>query len=152
MTVALNDANNSNAKDLAGLVFDAKERGRVHSLSSTYLQTSQAGLDDGHVEWRGFANRYQLAWSLPWNIQSQASIAHEWRQYKADDLFFTVNEVSTELKRRQDQVIQANIQAGWAPTHWLQTQTIASWEWVDSNINAYGRDRLIISQALSIRF
>jgi tetratricopeptide (TPR) repeat protein len=152
MTVAISDANLSNAKDLAGIVFDAKERGRVHSLSSLYLQTSQAGQDDGHTEWRGFANRYQLAWSLPWNIQSNVSIAHEWRQYKADDLFFTVNDISTERKRRQDQIIRTDIQAGWAPTHWLQTQTSVSWEWVDSNINAYGRDRLIVSQALTIRF
>ena len=152
MSIALNDANVSNAKDLAGVVFDAQERGRVHSFSTLYLQTMRAGMDDGHVEWRGLANRYQLLWTLPWNIQASFVAEHQWHYYKSDDLFFTVNAVSTELKRRQDQVISANMQGAWSPTSWLQAQTSLSWERVDSNINAYSRDSMTVSQALSVRF
>ncbi len=152
MNVALNDANISNAKDLAGMVFDVQERGRVHTFSSLYLQTMQAGLDDGHSEWRGIANRYQLVWTLPWNIRANFAAEHQWRRYKADDLFFTENDVSTDLKLRQDQVITMELQGAWAPTNWLQTQTQLSWEWVDSNINVYGRDRITASQAISVRF
>ncbi len=152
MSIALNDANISNAKDLAGIVFDAQERGRVHSFSSLYLQTMQAGVNDGHVEWRGLANRYQLFWTLPWNIQASFAAEHQWQSYKDVDLFFTVNAVSTELKRRQDQVISAQLQGAWSPVPWLQAQTSMSWERVDSNINAYSRDRMTISQALSVRF
>ncbi len=152
MNIALDDANVSNAKDLAGIVFDAQERGRVHTFSSLYLQTMQAGLDDGHSEWRGIANRYQLVWTLPWNIRANFAAEHQWRRYKADDLFFTENDVSTDLKLRQDQVITMELQGAWAPTNWLQTQTQLSWEWVDSNINVYGRDRITASQAISVRF
>jgi tetratricopeptide (TPR) repeat protein len=152
VAVALDDANTSNVKDLAGVLFDVSERGRVHTLSSLYLQTMVAGQDDGHIEWRGLANRYQLAWSLPWNIQGNLAVEHQWRRYKENDLFFTENDVTTDLKLRQDQVVTVNIQGSWAPTRWLQTQSSVYWEWVDSNINVYGRDRLTVSQAITVRF
>jgi hypothetical protein len=137
---------------LAGLVFDAQERGRIHTFSSLYLQTLQAGQDDEFNEYRGLANRYQLAWTLPWNLQANLALQHEWREYKADDPFFTANDVTTELKRREDQVINTELQIGWAPTNWLTTQTRLTWEIVDSNINAYGRDQITASQAVTVRF
>jgi len=152
VTISMHDDNVSNAKDLAGVVLSAQERGRVHSFSSTYLQTMQAGQDDEHIEWRGLANRYQLNWDLPWNIASSIAIEHQWRRYKSEDLFFTVNDVTTELKLRQDQVININVQGSWSPTDWLQTQSQLGWEWVDSNINVYGRDRLTVSQVISVQF
>lgn len=152
VNVAMNEDNVTNAKDLAGLVFDAQERGRVHSFSSLYLQTLQAGQDDENVEWRGLANRYQLSWTLPWRLRANLSAEHQWRRYKGEDLFFTVDDSSTELKLRQDQVLMSDLQIGWAPSPWLETQTRFAWEWVDSNINVYGRERMTLSQTVSVRF
>jgi len=152
VTVASAAGNSSGANDLAGLVFDAQERGRVHTFSTVYLQSMLAGQDDGHLEWQGLANRYQLGWQGPWQLQGSLAVEHQWRYYQADDLFFTLNSVSTELKRRQDQVINLDVQTTWSPTDWLQTRTALSWEWVNSNINAYGSDRLTISQAMSVQF
>ena len=151
-TLALDPANSSGAKDLAGFVFDAQERGRVHSFSTVYLQTQLAGQDDGHLEWRGLANRYQLGWQGPWQFQANMAVEHQWRYYQANDLFFTLDSASTELKRRQDQVIQLDLGANWSSADWLQTRTAISWEWVSSNINAYGSDRFTISQAMSVQF
>ncbi|WP_320824006.1 tetratricopeptide repeat protein [Reinekea sp.] len=152
VTVTSATGNSSGANDLAGFLFDAQERGRVHTFSTVYLQTMLAGQDDGHLEWQGLANRYQLGWQGPWQMQGSLAVEHQWRHYRADDLFFTLNSVSTELKRRQDQVINLDIQATWSPTDWLQTRTALSWQWVNSNINAYGSDRLTISQAMSVQF
>lgn len=152
IAIGVNEESATSAKDLAGLVFDAQERGRVHTLSSLYLQTQQAGQDDEHVEWRGLANRYQLSWSLPWNLQALISAEHQWRRYKAEDLLFTVNDSSTALKLRQDQVISANAQLSWTATNWLIAQSTVSWENVDSNINAYRRNRLTVSQAIRVSF
>jgi hypothetical protein len=151
-TLALDPTNSSGAKDLAGLVFDAQERGRVHSFSTVYLQTQLAGQDDGHLEWRGLANRYQLGWQGPWQVQANLAVEHQWRQYKANDLFFTLDEASTDLKRRQDQVIRLDLGVNWGPADWLETRTAINWEWVSSNINAYGSDRFTISQAMSVQF
>ena len=151
-TLALDPSDSSGAKDLAGLVFDAQERGRAHSFSTVYLQTQLAGQDDGHLEWRGLANRYQLGWQGPWQFRANMAIEHQWRYYQADDLFFTLDSGSTDLKRRQDQVIQIDLGATWGPADWLETRTATSWEWVSSNINAYGSDRFTISQAMSVRF
>jgi hypothetical protein len=151
-TLALDPANSSGAKDLAGLVFDAQERGRVHSFSTVYLQTQLAGQDDGHLEWRGLANRYQLDWQGPWQFQANMAVEHQWRYYKANDLFFTQDAASTDLKRRQDQVIRLDLGVNWGSADWLETRTAISWEWVRSNINAYGSDRFTISQAMGVQF
>ncbi len=152
VNVALDKLNISSANDLAGIVLSAEERGRVHTFSSVYLQNMRAGQENDHLEWRGFANRYQLSWQLPFDISSFLALEHQFQNYKAEDLFFTVNQISTDLKLRQDRVINLEWQGAWSPSPWLTTRTQVTWELVDSNIAAYGRDPFTISQAVTLQY
>lgn len=152
VSLGVNDAVDTTVKDLAGLVFDAEERGRVHTFSTTYLRHRQAGLNNGHVEWSGLSNEYRLTWSLPWQIQGAFKAEHQWRRYQADDLLFTEGNDSTALKRRRDQAVFIDAQLSWPAADWLLLLSNLGWETLDSNINAYGRNRLIASQAIRIRF
>ena len=113
---------------------------------------SLAGQDDEHNEWRAMVNRYSLSWPIQANMHFTGQFEHQWRIYKDDDQFFTIDEGSTKLKRRQDQVVTLDNQFNWQINKWLQSQSHVSFEWLDSNINAYERNRLTISQALSVQF
>ncbi|MEJ2044462.1 MAG: FecR domain-containing protein [Reinekea sp.] len=152
INLSLNEDNNSSVRDSAGIVLNAQERARIHSLSSRYLQTQIAGLDDEHEQWQGLANRYQLNWRMPWSLSAFLSAEHQWRYFQADDLFFTVSDTSTTLKRRQDQVVDALFNTSWTPNQWLQTSLVVEWHQVASNINAYCYKQWIASSAIKLRF
>ncbi|EAR10455.1 iron dicitrate transport regulator FecR [Reinekea blandensis] len=152
ISVGLHDSSDTTVKDLAGLVFDVQERGRVHTLSSTYLRHRQAGQDDEHVEWSALSNEYRLSGTVVWKLQGAFSAEHQWRYYRGDDLLFTVDDESTTRKRRQDQVLSLDAQLSWPAADWLLVLSNLGWEIVDSNINAYSRNRLVISQAVRLRF
>ena len=152
VSLGLHDASETTVKDLAGLVFDVQERGRVHTFSTSYLRHQQAGQDDQHVEWSALSNEYRLSGSIAWKLQGAFSAEHQWRYYRADDLLFTVDDQSTTRKRRQDQVISLDAQLSWPAAEWLLVLSNLGWEIVDSNINAYSRNRLVISQAVRLRF
>lgn len=151
-SVSLVDTTPTSIKDTLGFVLSATERGRMHTFQSQYVQMSLAGQDDEHNEWRGMVNRYTLSWPIQANMNFTGQFEHQWRTYKDDDQFFTINEGSTKLKRRQDQVITLDNEFNWQINKWLQSQSHIAFERLDSNINAYQRNRLIISQALSVQF
>ncbi|MBU2862448.1 tetratricopeptide repeat protein [Reinekea forsetii] len=151
-SISLNDSSSTSVKDMAALVLNASERGRDHTFLSQYLQTSIAGEEDGHIEWRAMANQYQLNWPLKPALSLTSQFEHQWRIYKDEDLFFTVDEESTELKTRQDHILSLNSQVNWQASPWLTSQTRLSFEWLRSNINAYERNRFAISQAISVQF
>jgi hypothetical protein len=151
-SISLIESSPTSVKDMAALVLNASERGRDHTFLSQYLQTSVAGQDDEHIEWRAMANQYQLNWPLKPKMSLTSQFEHQWRIYKGEDLFFTVNEESTTLKKRQDHILSLNSQFNWQANPWLTSQTRLSFEWLKSNINAYERDRFSISQAISVQF
>jgi tetratricopeptide (TPR) repeat protein len=151
-SISLVESTPTSVKDMAGITLSASERGRVHTFQSLYLQISLSGQDDEHTEWRGLANSYSLTWPINPSMNLSSQFEHQWRVYKAEDLLFTIDDQSTELKTRQDQVVSLKSQFNWQANPWLKSQTRVSFEWVESNINAYGRNRLTVSQALSVQF
>jgi hypothetical protein len=150
--LAIDDREKTTAEDSVGIEIDAKERQRRHQFSSHFLQSRLSGQKNTHLEWRALANAYQLNWQLPWKMSAMLSIEHQWRYYKQDDPFFTVNSGSSELKRRQDQLVDGLFNASWLPAPWLQTSLIVEWHQVASNINAYSHKQWLASSAINIHF
>lgn len=152
ISIAINGDNRTTVKDSAGVAFAASEQQRSHRLSSSVVNYSLAGVNDEHNEWFGIENRYQLTAPLPWRTQVSFAASHEWHRHKDEDLLFTVNENSNELKLRQDQIFNLRAQLALPITPLISSQTQAGWETVASNINAYSRERWLITQTINIRF
>ncbi len=150
--LSLDDDNTTAVKDSAGIVLNVRERGRTHSFSSHYVNSTIAGQDDEHLEWQGLANAYTLNWTFPFNASALLSVEHEWHRFKGDDLFFTVNDSTTELKRRQDHVLDALFNTSWVAADWLKTSLIFEWHQTASNINAYSHKQWVVSSAINLRF
>ena len=138
--------------DAGGLVLSAEERQRRHQFTVQYARYQQTGQDDGHLEWQGLSNRYSLNWALPYRLQVQASLRHDWRRFDDNDLLFTEGNGSDDLKRRVDNLLQGDIGLNWQADTWLHSRTGLRLERLESNINAYSRDSWVISQTLTVTF
>ncbi|WP_189610900.1 FecR domain-containing protein [Saccharospirillum salsuginis] len=138
--------------DAGGVVLSAEERQRRHQLTIQYARYQQTGQDDGHLEWQGLSNRYRLNWALPYRLEAQASLRHDWRRFDDNDLLFTESSGSDDLKRRVDNLLQIDLALNWQADTWLQSRTGLRLEWLESNINAYSRDNWVISQTLTVTF
>lgn len=138
--------------DAVGLILTAEERQRRHQLTVQYARFQQTGQGDGHLEWQGLSNRYSLNWALPYQLQTQASVRHDWRRFEGDDPLFTDGDGSGDLKRRVDHLLQTDVSLNWQADTWLQSRTGLRLEWLNSNINAYSRNQWVLSQTLTVTF
>ncbi|WP_108124714.1 tetratricopeptide repeat protein [Saccharospirillum mangrovi] len=152
MGFAQSDDASDSSTDAIGVLFTAAENNRRHRFDSQFVRFRRGGNNDGHLEWNGISNRYSLGWQLSGKWTTDVAFRHDLRTYQDDDLLFLQNNSNNQTKVRKDQLITADIGLSWQPASWLQTRTGSRFEWLDSNINAYERDRLVINQSVTLTF
>lgn len=152
MGFAQADSATDSQTDAVGILLTATENDRRHRFDSQFVRYRRAGSSDGHLEWNGLSNRYSLNWQWPNNLSTSTAFRHDLRTYQDDDLLFVESSGSNQRLTRKDQFITADLGLSWQARQWLQSRTGVRMEWLTSNINAYERDRLVISQSVTLTF
>lgn len=152
MGFAQSDDASDSSTDAVGVLFTVAEGDRRHRLDSQFVRFRRGGNSDEHLEWNGISNRYSLGWQWSNQFSSDFAFRHDWREYQAEDLLFLQNSGSNQTKVREDQLITADLGFSWQLKPWLQTRSGSRFEWLNSNINAYERDRLMINQSVTLTF
>lgn len=152
MGFAQSDDAADNSTDAIGVLFTATENNRRHRFDSQFVRFRRGGNSDEHLEWNGISNRYSLGWQWSNKVSYDFAFRHDLREYRDDDLLFLQSSGSNQTKVREDQLITADLGMSWQPISWLQTRTGGRLEWLNSNINAYERDRLVFNQSVTLTF